>query len=67
MPSLLYGTAWKQEATRDHVLTALASGFRAIDTAGQRKHYREDLVGKAISEAQKEHGISRQDVWIQTK
>ncbi|MBL6785204.1 MAG: aldo/keto reductase [Rickettsiales bacterium] len=66
MENFIYGTAWKQEATKDLVSLALKAGFRAIDTANQAKHYTETLVGKALKEAF-EHGIKRQDLWIQTK
>lgn len=67
IPPLLYGTAWKGEATSSLVLTAIASGFKGIDTAAQRKHYREDLVGAGIEQAEKELGISRDMLWLQTK
>ena len=40
MPKMLYGTAWKEERTKDLVVLALQSGFRGIDTAAQPKHYR---------------------------
>jgi diketogulonate reductase-like aldo/keto reductase len=62
-PYLLYGTAWKKDATSALVLSALQSGFRGIDTANQPKHYREDLVGAAI----KASGIPRSELYIQTK
>lgn len=42
---MIYGTAWKKEKTAELVKQALKSGFRALDTAAQPKHYREDLVG----------------------
>ena len=42
------GTAWKKERTVELVVAAVHSGFRAIDTACQPKHYREDLVGEAL-------------------
>jgi diketogulonate reductase-like aldo/keto reductase len=67
IPSLLYGTAWKGEATAGLVITAVAAGFKGIDTAAQRKHYREDLVGVGIEQAEKELGISREMLWLQTK
>lgn len=67
IPPLLYGTAWKGEATTSLVLQALASGFQGIDTAAQRKHYREDLVGEAVAEAEKQLGITRERLWLQTK
>jgi diketogulonate reductase-like aldo/keto reductase len=41
---IIYGTAWKKERTKDLVYRAIASGFRAIDTACQPKHYSERLV-----------------------
>lgn len=67
MPPLLYGTAWKAEATTALVLQALASGFRGLDVAGQPKHYREDLVGEAVLHAARDLGIPREALWIQTK
>lgn len=67
-PSLpfLYGTAWKKEATADLVVQAVREGFRGIDTACQPKHYREDLVGAALSRLATE-GIPREQLWLQTK
>ncbi|CBQ69507.1 conserved hypothetical protein [Sporisorium reilianum SRZ2] len=67
IPNLLYGTAWKGDYTSDLVILALSHGFRGIDTAGQRKHYREDHVGHALSTAQTEMQLDRRDVWVQTK
>ena len=43
-PKILYGTAWKEDSTQKCVSTALAAGFRGIDTANQRKHYFEAAV-----------------------
>ncbi len=40
MPRLIYGTAWKKEATTQLVIQAILNGFRGIDTACQPKHYR---------------------------
>ncbi len=40
MPRLIYGTAWKKEATAQLVIKAILNGFRGIDTACQPKHYR---------------------------
>ena len=40
MPRLIYGTAWKKEATTKLVVQAILNGFRGIDTACQPKHYR---------------------------
>lgn len=62
-PSFIYGTAWKEEATCELVLKALAAGFRAIDTANQRKHYHEAAVGQALARA----GLARDQLFLQTK
>ena len=67
IPPILYGTAWKKEATLDLVYKALSSGFTGIDTANQPKHYREDLVGAGMRKALKDHNIRREDLYLQTK
>ena len=59
MPRIIYGTAWKKERTADLVVKAIRAGFRGIDTAGQPKHYNEDLVGTALQRL-KDHGIERE-------
>lgn len=46
----MYGTAWKESRTEMLTRLAIATGFRAIDTANQRKHYVEEAVGKALLE-----------------
>ena len=66
IPSFMYGTAWKEEATTELVQLAVASGFRAIDTANQLIHYQEALVGEALQIVQKE-GIKRDALFLQTK
>ena len=66
-PYLLYGTAWKKDATAGLVHEAIRSGFRFIDTACQPKHYNEPGVGEGIVAAMKELGLSRSDLFIQTK
>jgi diketogulonate reductase-like aldo/keto reductase len=66
-PKFIYGTAWKKEKTTDLVVQAVLLGFRAIDTACQPKHYREDLVGNALEKLAKEHNIKRNELFIQTK
>jgi diketogulonate reductase-like aldo/keto reductase len=63
LPSIIYGTAWKELKTEDLVLKALSIGYRGIDTANQRKHYYEEGVGKAIVASR----IPRKDLFIQTK
>ncbi|KAI1766600.1 Aldo/keto reductase [Hypoxylon sp. FL1150] len=67
MPKLLYGTAWKKDATADLVLLALKAGFRGIDTAAQPRHYKEPLVGAAVKLAISSGIVKRGDVFIQTK
>ncbi len=67
VPRFLYGTAWKEEATEGLVRTALAAGFRGIDTANQRKHYHEAGVGAAVKEALGSGRIAREDLFLQTK
>jgi diketogulonate reductase-like aldo/keto reductase len=66
-PQLFYGTAWKELQTQGHVLDALRNGFRAIDTANQRKHYFEEGVGAAIKIFLDESDVSREDLFIQSK
>lgn len=65
-PQLIYGTAWKKERTKDLVIQAIRSGFRAIDTACQLRHYNEAGVGEALEQLYHE-GISRGDIFLQTK
>ena len=66
LPSFMYGTAWKKEATAHLVQLAVTSGFRAIDTANQLIHYQEALVGEAMQALQKQ-GIARDTLFLQTK
>jgi len=66
LPGFMYGTAWKQDATTRLARLAVQSGFRAIDTANQLIHYREDLVGDALLSL-KEQGVQRSDLFLQTK
>ncbi len=66
VPGMLYGTAWKAEATESLAFGALTTGFRGIDTANQRKHYDEAGVGRAIARALAA-GIPRDELFVQTK
>jgi diketogulonate reductase-like aldo/keto reductase len=66
IPEMIYGTAWKEDATEGLVRAAIEMGFRGIDTANQRRHYNEAAVGSAISEILKS-GIEREELFIQTK
>jgi diketogulonate reductase-like aldo/keto reductase len=63
VPRFLYGTAWKEDATRRLVELALRAGFRGIDTANQRRHYYEAAVGEAIANSY----IARAELFLQTK
>ena len=67
VPRFLYGTAWKEEQTQRLTEFALRQGFRAIDTANQRKHYHEAGVGKALASAVGQGDLTREDVFLQTK
>ena len=66
IPSFMYGTAWKKEATTQLVLLAVETGFTAIDTANQLIHYQEALVGDALLALAKQ-GITRDKLFLQTK
>ena len=66
IPSFMYGTAWKKEATKQLVQLAVVSGFTAIDTANQLIHYQEALVGEALRALEKK-GIKRDTLFLQTK
>lgn len=66
VPTFMYGTAWKKDATTKLVEDAVAAGFTAIDTANQLIHYQEVLVGEALLNLQK-RGISRESLFLQTK
>lgn len=66
LPSWMYGTAWKKEATAHLVQQAVAAGFTAIDTANQLIHYQEALVGDALQALAKQ-GITRESLFLQTK
>lgn len=48
VPTMLYGTAWKEAETERLVAEALDAGFLGVDTANQRKHYCEVDVGRAV-------------------
>jgi diketogulonate reductase-like aldo/keto reductase len=64
LPTLIYGTAWKKDRSADLVYTALKAGFRAVDTAAQPKHYREDLVGDGIRKAIAEGIVKREELYV---
>ena len=67
VPNILYGTAWKKNRTAELVELAIKTGFRAIDTACQPKHYNEKGVGDAVKKLIDEGVITRKDIFLQTK
>jgi diketogulonate reductase-like aldo/keto reductase len=67
MPDFLYGTAWKEERTAALVELAIRAGFRAIDTANQRKHYFEAGAGEGLAAAYRAGIVTREDLFLQTK
>jgi diketogulonate reductase-like aldo/keto reductase len=64
MPQIMYGTAWKKEKTVELLSKAIRCGFRGVDTACQPRHYREDLVGKALEGLYQDNVIKREEVFI---
>lgn len=67
MPRIIYGTAWKKQATAGLVELALRTGFRGIDTACQPKHYDERGVGDGIAAAIQAGVLTREQLYLQTK
>src|SRR5437667_12828260 len=67
VPDFLYGTAWKEDRTPALTELALRMGFRAIDTANQRRHYFEAGVGQGLAAAYRAGVVMRADLFLQTK
>jgi diketogulonate reductase-like aldo/keto reductase len=67
IPDFLYGTAWKEDRTAALTELALRTGFRAIDTANQRKHYFEAGVGQALTAVYSAGIVTRAEIFLQTK
>ena len=65
-PLIIYGTAWKKAQTQSLVATAIAQGFRGIDTACQPKHYNEPGVGAGVAASLNE-ALKRADLYLQSK
>lgn len=65
-PKIIYGTAWKKADTARLVTLALQTGFRAIDTACQPKHYDEAGAGAGVA-ASLASGLTRAELYLQTK
>ena len=66
-PDFIYGTAWKEDRTAALTELAIRTGFRAIDTANQRKHYVESGVGEALAAVICDGVVKREDLFLQTK
>jgi diketogulonate reductase-like aldo/keto reductase len=66
-PTFLYGTAWKEDRTAALTELAIRAGFRAIDTANQRRHYFEAGVGEGLASAYRSGLVTRADLFLQTK
>lgn len=67
LPDFIYGTAWKEGRTAALTELAIRSGFRAIDTANQRRHYNEAGVGDALATVYRDGVVARGDLFLQTK
>jgi diketogulonate reductase-like aldo/keto reductase len=67
IPDFLYGTAWKEDRTASLTELAIRSGFRAIDTANQRRHYFEAAIGQGLAAAYAAGLVTRADLFLQTK
>ncbi len=66
-PEFVYGTAWKEERTSALVELAVRAGFRAVDTANQRRHYFEVGVGEGLAAVYRAGVVKRGDLFLQTK
>src|SRR5438270_548560 len=67
VPDFIYGTAWKEDRTAALTELALRMGFRAIDTANQRRHYFEAGVGQGLAAGYQAGVVTRADLFLQTK
>lgn len=63
----MYGTAWKENETERLTRLAIEAGFRAIDTANQRRHYFEAGAGAAVAKAIAGGLVTRDELFLQTK
>jgi diketogulonate reductase-like aldo/keto reductase len=66
-PTFIYGTAWKEDRTAGLTELAIRAGFRAIDTANQRRHYFEVGVGNGLRAVYDAGVAKRSDLFLQTK
>ncbi|KAL6769178.1 hypothetical protein ACKKBF_B17780 [Auxenochlorella protothecoides x Auxenochlorella symbiontica] len=63
MPTVGFGTAGLGDATAEAVASALANGYRLLDSAQAREWYREDLVGEGLAAS----GVPRSQVFLTSK
>jgi len=66
-PAIIYGTAWKEEASSTLTRQAILTGYRAVDTANQPRHYNEAGVGEGVRAAMDEGDLARDALFLQTK
>lgn len=65
IPEIVYGTAFKFDATAELVEAALKSGIRGLDSAAVTSGpYREKLVGDGAKAAMTTSNIKRNDIWV---
>ena len=65
IPDIVYGTAFKFDATAELVEAALKVGIRGVDSAAVASGpYRERLVGDGIRTATIANDIKRGDIWV---
>jgi len=64
VPDIIYGTAWKEDRTAGLTDLAIRMGFRAIDTANQRRHYFEGGVGEGLAAAYRDGIVTRADLFL---
>lgn len=67
VPDFIYGTAWKEDSTARLTELAIRMGFRAIDTANQRRHYLEAGAGQGLAAAYDAGLVTRSELFLQTK
>ena len=67
VPDFIYGTAWKEDSTARLTELAVRTGFRAIDTANQRRHYLEAGAGQGLAAAYDAGLVTRSELFLQTK
>src|SRR5260370_42051454 len=67
VPRIMYGTAWKEDRTQSFGLEAIASGFRAFDTANQRKHYVKEEGSAPVRTEIASRTATQEDLHLQTK